>query len=85
MTLPLECASPRSEALLADPFVEAFEALEREDATVLDLSDAFCDEELCYALIGGLPVHFDDRHVSRSYSQTLAPRLWDQLEPLLAR
>ena len=85
MTLPLECASPRAEALLADPFVEAFQALERENVAVLDLTDAFCDEDRCYALVGGLPVHFDDRHMSRSYSETLAPRLWDQLEPLLER
>ncbi len=82
---PLTCAVPRSDALPEDPFATAVEAADRPGARVIDLSDAFCDPGHCYALIGGLPVHFDSQHLSRSYSESLAPRLREQLLPLLAR
>jgi hypothetical protein len=80
---PLVCASDRADALLSDPFAEAVDGLEIGDARVVDMSDYFCDDDQCYALIGGLPVNFDERHLSRSYSASLATGLGEQLLPML--
>ena len=40
---------------------------------VVDTSSAFCDDEFCYAALGGIPVYFDASHLSRTFSQTLGP------------
>ncbi len=68
---PLACANPRATALVDDPASAAVAADPR--ARVLDLSDQFCDEDTCYAAIGGIMVYFDLDHVSRSYMKSLIP------------
>lgn len=80
---PIVCAADRAEALPDDPFTDAVDALGNSNANVVDMSEYFCDVEQCYALIGGLPVNFDERHLSRSYSETLAPSVGEQLLPML--
>ncbi|WP_052273845.1 acyltransferase family protein [Arthrobacter sp. L77] len=70
---PLECANPKTQALPADPAADAAHALERPDIRVIDLSDRFCPDDTCYAVIGGLHVYFDRDHVARSYVRSLIP------------
>ncbi|MET3705844.1 peptidoglycan/LPS O-acetylase OafA/YrhL [Arthrobacter sp. UYEF6] len=72
---PLLCANARSEALVADPIADAARAMSNPKINVLDLSDQFCAEQTCHAVIGGLPVYYDTDHVARSYMHSLVPVL----------
>lgn len=42
---------------------------------VADLTDAFCPDGVCRAVIGNIAVYIDNNHVTASYMRTLAPRL----------
>ncbi|WP_127129570.1 acyltransferase family protein [Georgenia sp. SYP-B2076] len=75
---PLSCALDRSNAIQEDYFVTAAESLGTDSVRVLDLTDEFCDDSLCYAAVGGLPVFYDDNHIARSYSRSLAPALFEE-------
>lgn len=72
---PLTCANPRSAALVPDPVVDAALDLRSPRVKVLDLTDQFCNEEICPAVIGGLQVYYDTDHASRSYMHSLVPVL----------
>ncbi|MCW2854248.1 MAG: hypothetical protein JWM84_3912 [Nocardioides sp.] len=75
---PVSCATTRAEGLVAD--VEA-DAVDGAPAGVhlVDLSDQFCDDTSCYAVIGGVPVYRDYSHLSQEYSTLLAPYLEREL------
>lgn len=79
MSSPIDCATDRAVSLPPDPFAEGALAMGVERVSVVDLTDRFCVGELCYALIGGVPVYYDDNHISRSYSLSLSPALKDAL------
>ncbi|MEB4615433.1 acyltransferase family protein, partial [Leucobacter sp. M11] len=76
---PAECSAPRAEALPADPLAEAAASLPDPGIAVVDLSERFCSAERCFAVVGGVPVYFDADHLSRSFSQSLAPALGAKL------
>lgn len=40
-----------------------------------DLTDNFCDESRCYAVIGNIIVYRDKHHITAEYANTLAPAL----------
>jgi peptidoglycan/LPS O-acetylase OafA/YrhL len=71
----LACANPRQEALPADPLSEAAKSMKSDAVHVLDLSDQFCDDQRCYAAIGGIHVFYDADHAARSYIKSVAPVL----------
>lgn len=75
---PIACANARSEALVPDPIADAALRMRNPRIEVLDLSDQFCDERTCHAVIGGLPVYYDTDHISRSYMHSLVPVLSDR-------
>jgi len=80
---PLECARPRAQALPpGDPFPLAVEKAGRPEVNLIDLTDAFCDDQSCYAVIGGEPVYYDADHVSRRYSRMLADRFESAVDTL---
>lgn len=81
---PMACAAPRDEALAVDPFAAAA-ASSATGVRVIDLSDRFCNDSVCYPLVGGVPVYYDANHISRSYSQSLAAPLREQLLPSMPR
>ena len=69
-----ECSVPRDEALS--------EVLPWENTPDIpdnvyfaDLSDYFCTEDTCSAVIGNIIVYRDDNHISTEYMKTLAPVL----------
>ena len=79
MADPVDCALPRSEALVADPYADAAASLGRP---VLDLSDQFCDSSWCYAVVGGVVVYVDYSHLTAEYSSLLAPAIYRQLRAI---
>lgn len=72
---PLACANARAEALVPDPVADAARSMGSPRVKVIDLSDQFCNEQLCHAVIGGLQVYYDTDHASRSYMHSLVPVL----------
>lgn len=73
------CGVPRDEALST---VVPWENTEGLPSNVIyaDLSDYFCDEESCPAVIGNVIVYRDDNHLTTAYVKTLAPVLKLHLE-----
>ncbi len=45
----------------------------------MDLTDYFCDERRCYAVVGNVAVYFDANHLNREFSRTLKPMIADAL------
>lgn len=74
-TDPRLCARPRSEALPTDPIVVAAQAAQDSAISVLDLSDRFCDDETCYAVVGGIPVYYDADHLNLEFARLLRPEI----------
>ncbi|TSI10558.1 acyltransferase family protein [Lysinibacillus sp. BW-2-10] len=44
-----------------------------------DLSDYFCDETMCYSVIGNIIVYRDAHHITVEYAKTLAPFLKEHI------
>jgi hypothetical protein len=78
----IACAVNRHRALHRDPAVVAAGILGPR-ASVIDLSGFFCDRRVCYPVIGGVLVYADSNHITRAYSETLAPYLQRQIGVLL--
>lgn len=80
---PSACARPRAEAQPPDPIIAAAAAAGTERVRALDLTDRFCDEASCYAVVGGVPVYFDADHLNLEYVRMLRPRIEDAVDDLL--
>jgi hypothetical protein len=67
------CAQPRRSSLLNDPAARA--ARDRADPRVrlIDLTSYMCGRTLCPAVIGGVLVRKDGRHLTRLFATTLGP------------
>jgi hypothetical protein len=72
---PAECDGPRSAWLPPDPLVAAAEELDDRGITIADLTSLLCTPTTCYSVIGGVLVYFDTRHLTATYSASLAPYL----------
>lgn len=82
--LSVQCARPRHEALLRDwQAVAARKAIAEGDTRVqlVDMTGNFCDDRLCYPVVGNVLVYRDSHHLTDDYALLLAPRL----ERVLAR
>lgn len=82
---PEACRIPIADALPFTPLAEAQAALDDDRVTVLDLTDYFCSDGTCPAVVGGVPVYVDADHVNRVYSLTLVPVMQPVLEDALTR
>ncbi|WP_169747588.1 acyltransferase family protein [Demequina iriomotensis] len=69
-----ECSRPRDEALLVDPLATAADEVGGRVHAV-DLSDLFCEPEICRPVVGHATVYRDGHHMTRSYAESLAPYL----------
>ena len=74
------CAVPRADGLLFDPVAEAAER-PGSAAELIDLTDAFCDDTSCHAVIGGVIAFRDPHHLSATFARTLIPRLRAVISP----
>lgn len=76
------CAEPVSELFPADGVREA--AASASNAHVVDLTDLYCEPEVCRPVIGGVVVYRDGRHLTDTYARTIAPYLGDEIDRVLA-
>jgi hypothetical protein len=76
------CAVRRRVALDPDPAVAASRLLPPGRVEVIDLTDAFCDADLCYPVIGGALVHKDQHHMTALFGATLGPLLLREVNRL---
>ncbi len=67
------CDNPRSESFLPDTLADAAAGL--DGASVVDLTELFCDETTCFAVVGGVITHRDFTHVTDEFSRSYAPYL----------
>jgi hypothetical protein len=74
------CSQPRTRALRRDPLAAAARSLRSARVRLIDLSDRFCDDRRCYAVIGGALVHHDRTHMTTAFSATLGPFILRALE-----
>jgi hypothetical protein len=54
-------------------------AAHRRQIQVVDLTRYMCDGARCYPVVGGVLVHKDRGHLTRTFATTLAPYLSAQL------
>ena len=72
------CEATRTSVLGEDPLLGAFDT---ELYAPVDLSDAYCREEICQPVVGGVLLYLDSYHLTATYGKTLAPALAEQLVP----
>ncbi|WP_434450936.1 acyltransferase family protein [Lentzea sp. E54] len=70
---PQACAIPRDRAQPPDPLGEVVKSTRNPRVSLIDLTDYFCDQKLCYGVIGNVAVYYDGDHVNSEYSRTLTP------------
>jgi peptidoglycan/LPS O-acetylase OafA/YrhL len=78
------CRSPRAEQL--DPEVLMAEQAAVSDlgnVRVVDFSNFFCDASTCKQDEQGEPIYIDKSHLNPTFARTLAPLLWEKLDPVL--
>ncbi len=79
---PTGCGMRRADALApVDP--AATRAVAFPNVFPIDVSDAFCDRDVCPVVIGNVLVYHDEHHLTATYSRTLAPELERRLRPVL--
>ena len=71
----LNCSAKRSVWVRDDPLAAAALQLGSKRVDVVDLSNYFCTDKVCPGVIGGVVVYFDADHLTKTYSETLAPFL----------
>ncbi|WP_308796884.1 acyltransferase family protein [Agromyces silvae] len=76
------CALPRSDAL--DEATRAAEASVPE-TTYVDLTEYFCNEDVCPTVIGDTLVYRDAHHLTATFSASLSAVLEEAIEPILER
>ncbi len=78
------CAIPLEEALERDdPQEEAVGAM-ADGAALVDMSDLFCADGACPAVIGNVMVYRDSGHITSTYISLLADHLGERIDEALA-
>ncbi|MGI5216051.1 acyltransferase family protein [Plantactinospora sp. CA-290183] len=78
------CATPRDDALAWGAGAAQRRAVaDSGDVRLVDLNSAICPAQRCAAVIGGVLVYRDNRHLTATYARTLAPRLRSALNRVL--
>ncbi|QTX05250.1 acyltransferase family protein [Agromyces archimandritae] len=75
---PESCGRDRAEVFAATSPVQDAAGVPGSMAQ-LDLSDGFCSETRCEAVVGNTVAYRDDDHMTATYSRTLVPLLEEQL------
>ena len=75
---PSDCSKPREEAVSEIPPWENTENIPN-NVIFADMTEYFCDEDMCSPVIGNVLVYRDTHHLTASYSMTMAPALEEHL------
>lgn len=76
-TRPEACSTPKPKALHTDGLADA--AAKLPGVSIVDLTDRFCSDKSCPAVIGNVLVYRDANHVGDTYLSTLAADLAGRL------
>jgi len=79
---PLDCAITRDEGVSKNLPWEGVEGIP-SNVFFADLTDQFCDDKMCYPVIGNVIVYRDDNHLTAEYAKSLAPALKKPLQEAL--
>ena len=74
------CAVSRAGALIADAATTAARRWHSKRVRIVDLTPWMCDPSRCFPVIGGVLVFRDKTHLTRAFSETLAPYLERRFE-----
>nr|WP_255549482.1 SGNH hydrolase domain-containing protein [Corynebacterium sp. TAE3-ERU12] len=81
---PRSCGKPRKEVLNdVDPAAEVLDGY--PNGTALDMTDLFCPDDYCPAVIGNLYPYRDSNHVTVEYVRTVAKQMARELGPIMER
>ncbi|MET9630176.1 acyltransferase family protein [Lentzea sp. NPDC006480] len=72
---PEACAAAREQANSFDAMAEAARTADNPGVSLIDLTDYFCDQKKCYAVIGNVAVYYDYNHLNSEFSRSLAPMI----------
>jgi peptidoglycan/LPS O-acetylase OafA/YrhL len=73
------CSSPRSSVIESDAMIVAATERPLDGLELLDFTPAYCDDDTCHVVVGGLIVYYGGAHLSAPFSRSLIP----YLEPAL--
>ncbi|MET2012507.1 acyltransferase family protein [Microbacterium chocolatum] len=77
-----ECDAPRTDVLVADdPLRQAAEGL--DGVTLIDATEAFCDDDVCWPVVGGANIYRDQDHLTVTFADSLAPQYSEAIEGAL--
>ncbi|MCP3032910.1 acyltransferase [Halobacillus sp. A1] len=57
--------------------------LDLDNVYYADLTDKFCEEDVCHPVIGNIVVYQDGHHMTRTYAKTLAPYVGEEVTEAL--
>ncbi|HWJ84429.1 MAG TPA: acyltransferase family protein [Cellulomonas sp.] len=78
-----QCTVDREAAVARSALAQQRAAADVSGVPLVDLDDYVCPDGACPAIIGDVLVWRDAHHLTATYARTLAPRLADQLVPLV--
>jgi peptidoglycan/LPS O-acetylase OafA/YrhL len=81
---PRSCAVRRLVAQPLDPLTEVARTSSIDGVSLVDLTDCFCDDSRCYAVVGGVTVYYDANHMNIEFVRSLEPMLAAALDALPA-
>ena len=76
---PTACSRPRADAVRPDAQTVGAGLVHSDRIQLVDFTDHFCDEQRCYAVVGGAIVYFDRDHLTGQFARTLAPFLLEEI------
>ena len=69
------CSAERSAWVHEDPLAIAAKQVADDRISVIDMTNYFCTAKTCSGVIGGVIAFFDTHHLTKTYSENLAPFL----------
>lgn len=79
----VECEGARADLLVEDDPLRAA-ASGIDDVTLLDFTEVFCDDDVCWPIVGGANIYRDQDHLTVTFADTLAPWYASAIEEALA-
>jgi hypothetical protein len=73
------CSRPRADAVRPDAQTVGAGLVHSDRFQFVDFTDHFCDQQRCYAAVGGAIVYYDFDHLTGQFARTLAPFLLESI------